>query len=197
MTSVNSHRHLFNGAPRPPWAGAVQSVSRQRIAGPHHVAQSTELSGLVMPVSVTSAHSPGAGPPHTFGLSLGLPHLGEQLQDVHPDLWKNWGRLEQVLGQAAATVLGWDGPQRPQQISRLAVPANALHLRAFRQTLRSSKPEDGGRLLRPDAISGEISKVFAIGDASGTQRRFESAGSSATFEVTPSAVHWSRDPRNL
>jgi len=195
--SVNSHRQFYDGAPRPHWAGAVQSVSRQRIAGPNQLTQSTELSGLVLPVSVTSRHLPPAGQSHTFGLSLGLPHLGQQLADVHPDLWKNWGRLEQVLGQAAAGVMGWDGPQQPQQASRQAAPDNALQLRVFRQTLKSTSPEDGGRLLRPDAISGEVSKVFAMKDVSGSQLRFESAGSAATFEVTPSSLHWSRDPRTL
>jgi hypothetical protein len=195
--SVKSHRQFYDGAPRPHWAGAVQSVSRQRLTGPNRSTQSTEVSGLVLPVSVTSQASPPAGQSHTFGQSLGLPHLGEQFADVHPDLWKNWGRLEQVLGQAATQVMGWDGPQRPGQASSSAAPDNALQLSAFRRTVKSTNPEDGGQLLGPDSISGEVSKVFAIQDVSGTQRRYESAGSAATFEVTPSSVHWSRDPRTL
>jgi hypothetical protein len=191
--SVNSHRNFYNGAPRPHWAGAVQSVSRHRVTGPHQSTQSTELSGLVLPVSASAP----AGQSHTFGQSLGLPHLGEQFTDVHPDLWKNWGRLEQVLGQAATQVMGWDGPQRPGQASSSAAPDNALQLSAFRRTVKSTAPEGGGKVLGPDSISGEVSKVFAIQDVSGTQRRYESAGSAATFEVTPSSVHWSRDPRKL
>ena len=195
--SVNSHRQFYDGAPRPHWAGAVQSVSRQRIAGPDRMAHSTELSGLVLPVSGASRHSLPSGSTHTFGLSLGFPHLGEHFADMHPDLWKNWGHLEQVLGEAAAGVMGWNGPRRPRQASGLGAPENALHLRASRQTLRSTGADDQGRLLRPDAISGEVSKVFAIRDVSGSQLRFESACSAATFTVTPASVHWSRDPRTL
>lgn len=195
--SVNSHQLFYDGTPRPRWAGAVQSVAKQRATGPNRLTQSTELSGLVLPVSGTSRYSPPSGPSHSFGQSLGLPHLGELLANKSADIWKSWGHLEQALGQAAAGVMEWGGPVRPQQAYRQGAPNNALRLRASCQSQTSTAKADAGRQLRPDEISGEVSKVFAIGDVSGTQLRYESAGSSATFRATPAGVHWSKDPKTL
>jgi len=195
MVQVTTHRHFHNGVPRPHWAGTVQSVSRQRITAPNQLTESTELTGLVLPVH--SPSSPSGSQAHTHGRSLGFPDLGEQFGDASPDLWSNWGRLEQLLGEAAAATMGWDGHQEPRRASGMTPPANALHVRVYRQTLKSTAPEDEGGLLRPDSISGDISKVFAIRDVSGSQLRYESAGTSAAFHVTSSSVHWSRDPRTL
>ena len=194
---MTSHRHFYDGASRPQWAGSVQSESRQRITGKDQLTQSTELSGLVLPISVSARYSSPSGSSQASGLSLGFPHLGEHFVDMHDDLWKNWGRLEQVVGEAAAGAMGWNRPQGPHQASRAGVPENALRLRALRQTLTSTGADDTGRLLRPDSITGEVSKMFAIRDVSGSQLRFESACAGATFRVTPAGVHWSRDPRTL
>jgi len=195
--NLKSHRQFFDGTSRPQWAGPVRSVSRQRISGLNRLAQSTEVSGLVLPVSAGTGRSQSTGARSGIGQSLGFPPLGGLLSNVHPDLLKNWGRLEQVLGTAATGLMEWDGPRGTQQAARSAVPVNALQLRAERQTLTSTKAADEGRSLRPDVISGEISKVFAIRDVSGTHLRFESAGSAASFRVTASSLHLSRDPRTL
>jgi len=191
MTRVNSHRRLYGGAARPPWAGAAKSTSSRRATTSNREVHSTELSGLVIPVSLAS---PGGS--HTFGKGLGFPDLGEQMPDVHPDLWKNWVRLEHVLSQAAAGTMGWNGPRSPQRVSTSGAPETVLHLVATRQVVKSRDGQTSGP-RRGDAISGEIRKMFAVRDVSGSQLRFESAGSSANFEVTPSSLHWSRDPRTL
>lgn len=189
MTSMNAHRRFSTGPMRPGWAGAVQSTSSRRTSGPNRVVHSTEFSGLVLPVSV-----PPAADPHTFGQGLGFPHLGDHMPDVHPELWKNWARFERVLSQAAAGAMGWNGPLRQHHASAAAVPRHALHLVASRQVMKS---KDQSGPPRSDAITGEIRKMFAIRDVSGTQLRFESAGTSAHFRVTSAGVHWSRDPRGL
>lgn len=193
---MDFHRQFYNGSLRPDWAGSVRSVSRQRLTGPDRLADSVELSGLVLPVSVLSQYLPAVGNKHTAGLGIGFPQLGEFLPGMHPDLWKNWGRLEQVLTEAAIDIMGWKGSQGPREANRSGLPENAIHLRMSRQVLRSAG-QDGGDLLRPDAVFGDISKVFAIRDVSGSQVRFESAGSAATFKLTPSSADWSRDPRTL
>jgi hypothetical protein len=207
MTSIKSHQRFSNGASRPAWAGAVNIVSRQRtvnivsrqpkkITASHQIApgiqttQSTEFSGLVLPVSAPSVK----GSP-SFGQGLGFPHLGEHLPDVDPNLQKNWGRFEKVLSQAAAGMMEWKGSRDPQLASRSAAPQNVLHLRAVSQSV--TRPTRGNQSSRSESISGEISKMFAIRDVSGSQLRFESAGSTASFRLTPSSIELSRDPRTL
>jgi len=192
VARVNSHPQFYNGVPRPHWAGAVHSISRQRISGLNQVSRSAEISGLVIPVSMGPSASP-----HSFGQSLGFPDLREHLTDLEPEIWKNWTRLEQAVSQAAASLMQWKGPGHPRQAFLSGVPENVLQLRASARTLKSTAPENTGQLLRPAAISGEVSKLFAIRDVSGSQLRFESACSTCSFQITPSSVHWSRDPRTL
>jgi hypothetical protein len=193
MTSIESHNRMFGGSPRPRWAGSVQAVSRERGAGPNLVNRSTELSGVVLPISVPTA----PGQLHTFGQQLGFPHLAEQLPDMDPEVWKSWSRFEQVVGQAATGIMGWKRPQSHQGAIHTPMPANALHLRLTGRTVQSTPAGAAQPSFRSSAISGEISKVFNISDVSGSQHRFESAGSSASFRVVAGAVHWSRDPRSL
>lgn len=190
MTSIESHRRLYGGAPRPHWAGAVQAVISQKLTGSNRLSHNLEFSGLVLPISVRAVAKG-----HTYGQSLGFPHLGEQLPDMSPEFWKNWGHLERVVGEAASALMGWGGPQPLHRAVHSSMPENALRMRLVSRSVLSRT--DDNRVLQAGGVSGEINKMFNIRDVSGTQHRFESAGASAMFTVTPGAVHWSRDPRSL
>ena len=189
MTKVKLHDRTYGGSPRPQWAGAVQSVSREHSGTPNQLTRSTELAGVILPMSV-----PAVGG-HTFGQSLGFPHLGDAMPDMPTEIWKGWPQFEQAISEAAAGVMGWEGPKARHQILQTNTPEQALHLRVTGRTVESTS--DVGSSVQAYGISGEVSKVFNIRDVSGRQQRFESAGASATFQVTPAAVHWSRDPRSL
>jgi len=190
MTKVKSHGRIYGGSPRPQWAGPVQAVSREHSGGQNQVTRSAELSGVVLPISVPSAGS------HTFGQSLGFPHLGEALPDMPPETWKSWSRFEQVVSEAAAGLMGWQGPQPHHRAAQMSTPDQALHLRLVGRTVHSTSQGEEPS-LRAHGISGEVSRVFNIRDVSGRQQRYESAGSSASFQVTSGGVHWSKDPRSL
>jgi hypothetical protein len=164
---------------------------------PGRVAQSVEVSGLVLPTPVAALSLQGTQSAHTFGMGLGFPHLGERLPDLDPEMWKSWGQVENVVKDAAVRVMGWNGPQSVGQANRSGAPQKALQLSLIKRTLKSTQKQDEGRLLRPHIISGEVKKLTAIRDVSGTRLRYESAGASAAFTLSPSSVQWSRDPRQL
>ena len=186
---MTNHRQLSGGANRPIWAGAVQSASRRRqIAGGSSI-HSVQVAGLVVPT--TAAAATGAGG-HTFGRRLGFPDLGQQFSDMHPGIWDSWGKLENVLSEAATTVMAWSAAPGPRQAARSGPPGHALKLSITRR--RMTNPRSA---TRPDVLVGKISKMFAIRDVSGKKLRFESAGAAANFTLTPSSAHWSRDPRSL
>jgi hypothetical protein len=186
---MTNHRYLYGGASRPVWAGPVHSASSRRLIAGGSSVHSVDVAGLVVPVSV-GAQTGASG--HSFGLGLGFPDLGKEFSDMHPGLWDSWGRLENVLTQAATNTMAWDAPPGPRQAARTSAPLHALKLSITRRRLTDPRSAP-----RPDTLVGKISKMFAIRDVSGTKLRFESAGAAANFTLTPSSAHWSRDPRTL
>ena len=203
---MDLHYSLFDGQPRPSWAGPVTATTRKRILRPGKRSRHIELSGVVLPVEVHPRHIPSGSRGHTSGLQLGFPDLSEGLlhPGKRPDLSKHWTGIEQAIAESAARTMGWGGHAKSYQLPHAGVPDRALHL-----CIAGEMPEEGdpdeeepgagkfGNALRMKSITGELTKLFPIRDPSGTRVRMQRVGSPSLFLVDPFSAGWSRDPRAL
>ena len=196
---MNIHTRLFDGSPRPTWAGPVTTQARPRGRGAKR-SQAVEVSGVVLPVQVHPRYLPGgsAGHGHTFGLGLGFPDLSSHLLDPSrsPQLSRQWARMERTIAESAAHLLGWSSPSSSRGLIHTPTPEQALHLRVTGQVPLDD--EDERALHDPSfALSGEVSKLRPVRDVSGKRLRMQQFGSSSLFHVNPLNASWSRDPRRL
>lgn len=194
---MDLHNALFDGSPRPSWAGPVTTLARPRSRRGRR-SQAVEVSGVVVPVQVHPRYIPAAGHGHTFGLGLGFPSLGSHLLNPsrNPQLSRQWARMERTIAESAAQLLGWRERPSSRTLIHAPTPGNALHLR-----VTGHVPMDGDdeELAHDPAFSlaGEVAKLLPVRDASGRRLRMQQVGSASVFHINPLHASWSRDPRHL
>jgi|GEM_PF-3759561 len=189
--------HFHDGSSRPQWAGAVTHVGRQKSSAA--TSTTTELGGVVVPVCVAGKYLPAAGRGHTFGLGLGFPDLSQHFlaSSGNSHLAQRWKQMEDAVTGAALKTMGWKVKPYPHQLSGIGLPAHVLHLRLVPGLHRRKGDREEEAGAEPDIVTGEISKLFPIFDASGTRMRMERISSPSSFRLTPHHCSWSKHPSGL
>ena len=192
---MHLENRLYEGTPRPWWAGPVSITARRRPAPGKRPVERMHVAGVVVPLEVTGRFRRGSGAhAHTSAVGLGFPDLAELLLG-HPGFARQWSSVEHAICASAMQLMGWSSRPGPRDAARSAPPPNAL--RFFLSGFLPGTGEEDAFSPDEHPLSGEVQKVFPIWDVGGRNMRMRSVGSPATFQIRASSASFSRDPRRL